>query len=53
MKKTKVMTEKFNMYFPKDLYEEFQNICKKNYTTFSSIIRQLVIQYVKENKNKQ
>lgn len=35
---------------PTELYERFQKIAKKDYKTPTSLVRDYVVQYVKENE---
>ena len=38
--------------FQEELYNDFQKICNDNFRTKSEIIRELVVRFIKENKNK-
>jgi len=35
----------------KSLYSDFQNVCEEQYKTMSEVIRNLMLQYIKENKD--
>ena len=36
---------------PTELYERFKKLTKKNYKTPTSLVRDYIVQYVKENEN--
>ena len=49
------MKEKFDknliVAMPEDLFDEFKEVCDKKYTTRSQVVRDFILQYIKENKN--
>lgn len=48
----KEKVDKKMMFFAqKSLYEEFKKTCEKQYKTMSEVIRDFMLQYIKEHKN--
>lgn len=49
MKKRELMTKKVTFVFPPSLYSEFEQKCHSNYKTPSSVIRDLISDYIGNN----
>lgn len=51
MKREK-LSKLFVMKLPPSLFEQFKNKCSKNYKTMSDLLRDYMIEYVKEEEDK-
>ena len=49
------MKEKLNkklvFVVQKSLYSDFQNVCEEQYKTMSEVVRNFMLQYIKEHRN--
>ena len=45
------LDRKINMVVQVSLYEEFKDVCEERYKTVSEVIRDFMLQYIKEHKN--
>ena len=48
---TKKYDKKLIVAMPGKLFDDFQNVCEKGYTTMSQEVRNFMLQYIKEHKN--
>jgi len=51
MRTKKTFTKELIVMTQEKLFEEFQKTCESNYKTMSEVVRDMMLKYIRENKN--